>query len=267
MLIVTDQDRPALRQPRRGSLHHPATGLAAARATLWPPVLTDRADVADVAALLDHLMPGRVVAPLVPAQVLLDLPRVGPLDDDRLHRRLQELHVGHIGPGADHPERAAVALDQQALLGARLAPVGGGLARLFPPEPGLAQHPVGRLPLPVHRPELVARLDQHCPDLLEDPVPAPPLEPAVHRAVVAELLGELVPLTAAAEAEDDPVERRPPVDPLAAAVTPGRRRCVLPQERLDPLPEPVGDLPDGFQRLGFSLHFTGAGSPASTLFT
>lgn len=83
----------------------------------------------------------------------------------------------------------------------------GFLPVFFPPEPGLAQHPVGRLPLPVHRPELVARLDQHCPDLLEDPVPAPPLEPAVHRAVVAELLGELVPLAAAAEAEDDPVER------------------------------------------------------------
>jgi hypothetical protein len=129
----------------------------------------------------------------------------------------------------------------------------GFLPVFFPPEPGLAQHPVGRLPLPVHRPEVVARLDQGRPDLLEDPVLAPPLEPAVHRAVVTELLGELVPLAAAPEAEDDPVERRPPVDPLAAAVLPGRRRGVLPQDRFDPLPEGVGDFPDGLQRLDLTL--------------
>src|SRR3712207_7619180 len=41
------------------------------------------------------------------------------------------------------------------------------------------------------------------PDPLEDAVAAPPLEPAMHRAVVAELLGQLVPLAAAAEAEED----------------------------------------------------------------
>jgi hypothetical protein len=78
-----------------------------------------------------------------------------------------------------------------------------------PPEPGLAQHPVGRLPIPLDRPEFVALLDQNGPDLLEDAVPAPTLEPAMHRAVVAELPGELVPLAAATEAEDDPVEGGP----------------------------------------------------------
>src|SRR3954470_20809560 len=75
----------------------------------------------------------------------------------------------------------------------------GFLPVFSPPEPGLAQHPVGRLPLPVHRPELVTLLDQHGPDLLEDAVLAPPLEPAVDRAVVAELLGQPVPLAAGAE--------------------------------------------------------------------
>lgn len=134
-----------------------------------------------------------------------------------------------------------------------------GLARsvglgpvFFPPEPGLAQPPVGRLPPPLHLAQLVALLDQQGPDLLEDAVAAPPLEPAVHRAVVAEPLGQLVPLAAAAEAEDDAVEGRPPVDPVPAAVLLRRQRGVLQQDRLDPLPQLVGDLPDGLKRLDLS---------------
>jgi hypothetical protein len=134
-----------------------------------------------------------------------------------------------------------------------------GLARsvglgpvFFPPEPGLAQPPVGRLPFPLDLAQLVALLDQQGPDLLEDAVAAPPLEPAVHRAIVAILLGQLVPLAAAAEAEDDAVEGRPPVDPAPATVLLGRRRGVFEQDRLDPLPEGVGDLPDRLQRLDLS---------------
>src|SRR6516165_12807404 len=75
----------------------------------------------------------------------------------------------------------------------------GFLPTFFPPEPGLAQHPVGRLPLPVDRAEVVTLGDQCRPDLLEDPGAAPPLEPAVDRAVAAEAFGELVPLAPAAE--------------------------------------------------------------------
>src|SRR5947209_18257143 len=76
----------------------------------------------------------------------------------------------------------------------------GFLPTFFPPEPGLAQPPVGRLPLPLDRPELVALLDQHGPDPGEDAVAAPALEPAVDRAIVAESLGQLVPLAAGPEA-------------------------------------------------------------------
>jgi hypothetical protein len=128
----------------------------------------------------------------------------------------------------------------------------GFLPVFFPPEPGLAQHRVGRLPLPVHGPELVTFLDQHGPDLLEDAVLTPPLEPAVDRAIVAEVLGELVPLAAGAEAEDDPVDRRPPVDAFAAAAALGWRGCVLQEDRLDALPERVAELPDGLQGFGRS---------------
>jgi hypothetical protein len=124
----------------------------------------------------------------------------------------------------------------------------GFLPVFFPPEPGLAQHPVGRLPPPIDRPEFVALLDQDGPDPLEDAVAAPPLEPTVHRAVVAEVLGQPVPLAAGAEAEEDAVDGLPPVDAGPTAMPLGRGRGVLPEDRLDPLPEGIGDLPDRLQR-------------------
>src|SRR5262249_28710584 len=135
----------------------------------------------------------------------------------------------------------------------------GLLPTVFPPEPGLSQPAVGRLPLPLDGPQLVALLDQDGPDPGEDAVAAPALEPAVDRAVVAEPLGEPVPLAAAAEPEDDPVEGRPQVDAGPAAVALGRRRGVLPEDRLDPPPEAVIDLPDGRQRLDIALR-SGQGS-------
>src|SRR3954468_24140212 len=93
----------------------------------------------------------------------------------------------------------------------------GFLPVFFPPEPGLAQHRVGALPLPLHPAEFVALGDQHRPDLLEDPAFGPPLEPVVDGTLGAEPLGQLVPLAAAPHPEDDPVEHLPPVGDL----TPG----------------------------------------------
>src|SRR4051795_8205869 len=126
----------------------------------------------------------------------------------------------------------------------------GFLPVFFPPEPGLAQHRVGRLPLPLHPAEFVALGDQHRPDLLEDPPRDPALEPVVDRTLGAEPLGELVPLAAASHPEDDRVEHLPPVGDPA----PGRLLGpeVL-EDRLDPSPEVVGDLPDGAQRLASGL--------------
>src|SRR5271166_4580209 len=122
MLVVTDQDRPALRQPCQRPLHHPAPCLATPGKPLLPAVLTDRPDVADV--------------PLVQAQVLLDLLGVGPLDDDRLDRRLQQLLIDDVRSGDHYPERATVAVGQHTLLGPRLASVGGVFPHLFPPRTG-----------------------------------------------------------------------------------------------------------------------------------
>jgi hypothetical protein len=109
------------------------------------------------------------------------------------------------------------------------------------------------LPLPIDGPEVVALLDQGGPDPLEDAVAAPALEPAVHRAIVAEVPGQLVPLAAGAEAEDDAVEGRTQVDAGPAAVALGWRRGVLQQDGFDPLPEAVIVFPDGLQRLDTTL--------------
>src|SRR3954453_6792535 len=70
----------------------------------------------------------------------------------------------------------------------------GFLPVFSPPEPGLAQHPVGRWPLPMDAADLVTFLDQHRPDLLEDAALDPTLEPVVDRALGAELARQLVPL-------------------------------------------------------------------------
>src|SRR5512135_979974 len=109
----------------------------------------------------------------------------------------------------------------------------GFLPVFFPPEAGLAQHRVGRLPLPLHPSQFVALGDQHRPDLLEDATLDPTLEPVVDRALGAEPFGQLVPLAAAPEPKDDRVEHLPPVG------DPASRRFLGPElleDRLNALP-------------------------------
>lgn len=126
----------------------------------------------------------------------------------------------------------------------------------FPPEPGLAQHRVGTLPLPLHPADLVTFLDQNRPDLLEDAAGDPALEPVVGRTLGAIPLGELVPLAAAAHPEEDGVEHLPPVGDSATGELAGPE---LLKDGLDPSPEFVGDFPDRGQRLG-SILATGHGT-------
>ena len=92
--------------------------------------------------------------------------------------------------------------------------------------------------------ELFAFLQQDGPNLLEDAVAAPSLEPAMDRAIIAEMLGKFVPLTSGAEAEDGAVDGRSPVDSRATAMSLGLRRSILQEDRLNPLPELVVDFPD-----------------------
>src|SRR5260370_42434326 len=69
-----------------------------------------------------------------------------------------------------------------------------GLGPMRSPQPGLAHGPIGRLPRPVHAAQLVTALDEHRPDLHEDPQAPPALEGAMHRALVGKALGQLIPL-------------------------------------------------------------------------
>src|SRR3954447_14785947 len=126
----------------------------------------------------------------------------------------------------------------------------GFLPVFFPPEPGLAQHRVGRLPRPLHPAEFITLGDQDRPDLLEDAAFDPPLEPVVDGALGAVPLGQLVPLAAAPHPEDDRVEHLPPVGDAASGRLPGPEFL---EDRLDPPPQLVGRLPDRTQRLASRL--------------
>ena len=70
----------------------------------------------------------------------------------------------------------------------------------------------------------------------------------MHRTVVAELLGQLVPLTAGSQAKNDTIEGVSRINALAASLA-GR---ILGQDQLmEDLPEFVGHPPDGEQGLSF----------------
>src|SRR3954452_6840370 len=117
----------------------------------------------------------------------------------------------------------------------------------FPPEPGLAQRGIRTLPLPIHRTQLVALLDEDGPDPFHNTSGAPALEPVVDGALGAEFAGELFPLAAGAHPEDDPVEGGAPVGGPPAGRLLGPE---FPEDGEDLLPQGVGDLPDGPQRFG-----------------
>src|SRR5262245_36950809 len=163
------------------------------------------------------------------------------------------LKSGTLAPATTTPSGPPSASTSGLFLVPGLPRSVGSLPVLSPPGPGLARHPVGRLPLPSDRPEFVALRDQHRPDPLEDAVAAPPPEPAVHRAIVAEVLRQPFPLAAGTEAEDDAVDRLSPADAGPTAMLLRRGWGVLQEDRLDPLPEGIGDFPDRLQRQDITL--------------
>jgi hypothetical protein len=102
------------------------------------------------------------------------------------------------------------------------------------------------LPVPLDGFKVVAGFDQLSPDALEDAAGDPTLKSAVDRGVVAELAGQMVPLTPAAHLEDDAVQRLALVDAwptgarLGIEFGEGRENEVV--------PELVGTPPDRRQR-------------------
>jgi hypothetical protein len=74
----------------------------------------------------------------------------------------------------------------------------------------------------------------------------PALEPAVDGAIVPELLGQSVPLTTTAHAENDAVQGASPVGAFAAG---GLGWGIFEEDRFNALPQLIGDLPDRIQFL------------------
>jgi hypothetical protein len=71
---------------------------------------------------------------------------------------------------------------------------------------------------------------------------APLLEVPVHGAVVAKRLGQVVPLAAGPQPEDDAIEDAPEIHPPMPL---GLGKIVFVQNRLDKRPDLIGNLPDG----------------------
>jgi hypothetical protein len=88
---------------------------------------------------------------------------------------------------------------------------------------------------------------QHGPNALHHSVLAPALAPAVDGRVVAELRGQVIPLTAAAQAVDDAVEDRTPILGGLASFRAGLP--IVLEDGLDACPKFIADFPDGSQGL------------------
>jgi hypothetical protein len=104
------------------------------------------------------------------------------------------------------------------------------------------------LPLPGDLAEFLALPDEVRPDSFHHAVATPALEPTMDRRIIPELLGQPIPLAAASETMNDPVEEIPPVRRRLPAF--GTGLPILLENGLDPSPEFVADFPDGIQRLG-----------------
>jgi hypothetical protein len=94
--------------------------------------------------------------------------------------------------------------------------------------------------------KLVAGLDQFGPETLQHAAFDPALQSAMNRSIVAELFGQMIPLTSAAHLEDDAVQRFALID---AWSTRARLGIELVKDREDEVvPEFVGTIPDRGQR-------------------
>ena len=122
VLAVADEDRATLAQPSQGAFHHPAPSAEPESASCGARPAAP--NVRDVPVLGRRLASCGIVVALVQTPMLRPLAtRHRPLDHDGLDGRHQELRVVHVRLGYHHRQGATLALHQQALLGAVLAPI------------------------------------------------------------------------------------------------------------------------------------------------
>ena len=88
-------------------------------------------------------------------------------------------------------------------------------------------------------------VDQERPEFVEEGFVFPALEGAMHGSIVAELLGQMVPLAAGSGAIEDAVQAFPGIGARSSHL--GSRVEFCKQGREELLPECVGHLPDRWQ--------------------
>jgi len=132
LLLPADEQPAPPRQPGEGALHYPATRRVRFLALLVFLLFADTADMSQVAALRQDCLAWLVVIAFVQAQVLRFLfRRLWAFHDDGIERGRQQQVVVHVRARDADRKWAASLLDQQALLDAQLATVGGVRADAF----------------------------------------------------------------------------------------------------------------------------------------
>src|SRR3954447_6164591 len=242
-LILADPQPPEVVQPRQGPLHVPAIFPQPAPVRRPPP----RHLRTDAAPAQLPAMRVRVVAPIAiqAARPASGAGPPAPPRGDRGHERDPGIDGGDIGGRRLRHERYPAGIGDDLVLAPLLAAVDGAGAgpsatAASPPEAAVDQRPI-----PVDPIRLVQLGQEPLVELLPDPglVPVAEPPPAGHAATAAHLLGEVLPVDAGLQDEEDAGQRLAVVDRLAAGEA-AAARLVWREQGLDPFPEGIGD--EGF---------------------
>jgi hypothetical protein len=95
-------------------------------------------DVGDVTSLPSRESDVVKVITLIAAQMLLDLPRRWPGDDDRVQCRPETLLIMDVGSRESYPKRDSLAIDNEVTFRAELPSIGRVFARFIPPFTGVS---------------------------------------------------------------------------------------------------------------------------------
>ena len=123
-----------------------------------------------------------------------------------------------------------------------------------PPKTGLAQTAVRSLPVPVNASEFLAFGQQNRPQIFENTILGPSLKPAMHRAVVAEHLWQLVPLATGPHTKNDSIEGLAQI--RSRSTTHSTSRIPEIENGCHSVPCRIWNLPDRLQRNLYHFLFT-----------
>ena len=143
--LPAHEDAPEAVEPGVGALDKPTScpvaGLTLLRLRLFPAP----ADVGGEAEPVCELVHLGIVVAFVEAESLRSLPRLGPLDRDRLDRGAGDLEVVQVRARGCDPDRDALPLPEQApfrplALSVGFGPVCSPPSGAFPSAPSIASH-------------------------------------------------------------------------------------------------------------------------------